>query len=188
MEQKIYNIISYGESMQYWLNYPKDDFPNFASIGVNDVGKFTDLDYLLLVDEPDGFKPYRMDAVRRTLPLSYFIVSLNWMKFLDRCVPITLCKERRNLKTLDDPLLFANMPFSYNSPFIAAILAYRMGAKVINLFGVDFNTDSSPEHRDKNIEDWRDLYQALSNRGIKIYTCPGSQLESFIPINPNLSY
>lgn len=189
MRNKIFNILSYGETLKYWHNYHKVWFPaDFITIGVNDVGRYTEVDYLLLVDGPEQFTPERLDIVKRTLPYNNFVLSTNWMKFLDRCVPITLASERRSLKTLDDPLNFSNLPFSYNSPFIAAILAYRMEAQTINLFGIDFNTDSCPEYRRQNIYDWHNLYNALTKKGIKVFTCPGSQLEAFIPINPNINY
>ena len=153
---------------------------------------FCEVDYLLLVDHPAHFQPWKVEAIKKGRPYNYFIVDLAWLAYLDKtiCVPVQLGDTRGDLRHLDNcQLMFSNVPFSYNSPFIAACLAARMGAKRINLFGIDFRSDSAQDHReisDKNVEHWFKLYMALSAMDIKVYTTPESKLSTQIPINPDL--
>jgi len=189
---KTYNVLSYGESLAWWFNYEKPKSEDFTTIGVNHIGHYTNVDLLLLIDHPAHFTPQKIDTiVNRTHPDKFLIANDAWLAYIlnHKCISIEFAEDRSSLKTIEHPEPLKKLPFSYNSPFVAACIAMRSGAKRINLFGVDFNTDSAAgsDLEPKNIRDWQKLYLTAHALGVQIYTCPESKLKKFIPINPDLN-
>lgn len=185
------NILSYGESISRYIGHMPTDKTAEFSIGVNDVARFVPADNILILDYPKDFTEERKQRIEFHKPTgNYFILRTEWTDILvkNKCCPISLFYERSNLTNLFNRAIFSKLPYSYNSPFVAACLAIRLGAKTINLFGVDFNTDSSVnEHfHAKNLTDFQNLSNVAGTAGIKIYTTPESKLSKFIPINPKL--
>jgi|GEM_PF-4825719 len=181
-----FDVLAYGESINRW-NY------SCQTIGINHIGNLVnEIDFLLLIDHPAYFTPEKMQAVKKTMPQNFFIADMAWLQFIERtkAVQISFCAERSNTRTLNNTSkgIFALLPYSYNSPFVAAVLAIRMGARKVNLYGVDFNSDSmaDTEIEQKNIRDWKRLYNAALNNNVQIFTTPESKLKNFIPINPKI--
>lgn len=123
------------------------DLSGFVTIGVNDIGAVYQPRYLLTLDTPESLdrsmkgKYDRSSHVVNT-EAEYLFVPDNmraWDAFEqlnDRIVGIRL--GDRSLRGIDDDVTY---DYSVNSPYVAAILAYRMGCESIGLIGVDFTDD-----------------------------------------------
>jgi len=191
---KTFNIISYGESLSWFYEYenPEAGEPGHQPvIGVNHVGRYFTVDQLLLIDHPAHFTPQKIADIRQTDSEKFLIVHEAWQAYLPEreFQYIKFCNERSSLKTLEDKAgIHENLPFSYNSPFVATCIALRSGATTLNFFGVDFNTssDAGSELNEKNIRDFRRLHMYVNLLGIQMFTTPESKLSQFMSINPLL--
>src|SRR5271166_1394013 len=105
----------------------------FTTIGVNDVGRLFQPDYLVVVDPPERFKGDRFDYVRSSRARYLFTQLAD----LDVSHPDVV---RFALGTKDGTD-FSNpdvLHYSVVTPYVALCLAIHMGAANIGLIGVDF--------------------------------------------------
>jgi hypothetical protein len=104
----------------------------FATIGVNDVGRLFNADYLLVVNPPAQFSGGRFRYVESSQARAIF-TQLDLGISHPHVVRFNL--GRRGGADLSDN---DSLPYARNSPYIALCLALFMGARRIGLVGVDF--------------------------------------------------
>jgi spore maturation protein CgeB len=104
----------------------------FVTIGVNDVGRLFQPDYLLVLNPPQQFSGDRFRYVEHSRARAVFTQ-------LDLRIPhphvIRVRLGQRAGTDFSDPNL---LPYTRNSPYPALCLAVHMGARRIGLMGVDF--------------------------------------------------
>jgi len=111
------------------------DFENpddFITIGVNDVGRLFDPDYLVVLNPKNQFKGDRFNYVANSRTKALF-TQLNLGIKHPNIVRFKL--GQRGGTDCSGP---DSLPFTRNSPYVALCLAIYMGAKRIGLIGVDF--------------------------------------------------
>jgi uncharacterized Rossmann fold enzyme len=170
-----------GTSLNYY-----SDFSKYYVIGVNDIDRILTPDFLVVVNEYRTFMRGRWEYVRETLSPVIFT-------HLDNPGPITrssnICKIKigsRNNPNLDNLSL---VDYTTNSPYMAIIIAYQLGAKKIGMVGVDFTNDhffsNTGSHKlSKNIKnidlEYSVLRSNLEKKGVKVANLsPISLLESW---------
>jgi hypothetical protein len=109
----------------------KEHHQDFITIGVNDVSELFDPTYLLVTDHSGRFSSDRRRRVHGTNAKYVFTCAKGW--YHKNLVHFEL--GSRSLTNLDHP---DRIDHYMNSPYAAAILAYKMGATNIGLIGVDF--------------------------------------------------
>lgn len=163
-----------------------EDFSKYFVIGVNDIDRILTPDFLVVVNDFRTFMRGRWDFVRSSISPVIFS-HLDNPGPLDR--PQNLVRIQlgeRNNPRLDQ---FEKVDHTMNSPYMAAIIAYQLGARKIGLVGVDFTQDHffSPTGVHKltkhirNIDnEYAVLYRELEKRGVKAANIsPISLLESW---------
>jgi hypothetical protein len=107
----------------------------FITIGVNDVGRLFQPDYLVVLNPRHQFRQDRFHYVETSRSRAIF-TQLELGIQHPHIVRIRL--GRRGGVDLTDPTV---LHFTRNSPYLAMCLAMHMGAKRIGLIGVDFTDD-----------------------------------------------
>ena len=175
------NILALGKSIHEYK------YIGGIEIGVNDVNRFIDTEYLLVLDHPESFTEEREKYI--TSSSGTLITNIYaWDSIVNRKIhrinlnnyPVTpsgLC----DLSTLNDKNM---IPYSNNTPFVACIMAYHFGAKEIVIYGADFNRNyKSHEHNTAlSIQHFFELAFALKIRGVNLYT--GSKNSRLIKVLP----
>lgn len=108
------------------------------TIGVNDVGRLFDPDYLVVVNPRSQFKPERWRAIETSGARALFTqLDLGPVR-----PPVVRFRLGRFGGT-DEPASTAlpALHYTQNSPYVAVCLAAWMGATPIGLLGVDFTDD-----------------------------------------------
>jgi hypothetical protein len=106
----------------------------FVTIGVNDVGRLFQPDYLVVLNSRCQFEGDRFRFVAESRARAVF-TQLRLGIPHPRVVVVRL--GRRGGTELDG----ASLPYTRNSPYVAVALAMHMGARRIGLIGVDFTDD-----------------------------------------------
>jgi glycosyltransferase involved in cell wall biosynthesis len=158
------------------------------TIGVNDVGRLFDPDYLLVVNPPSQFAHDRFRYVaesRASAVFTQFDLGISHPRI------IRFRLGQRGGADISDP---DTLPYTRNSPYPALCLAAHMGARRIGLIGVDFTDNHffGPTGRHAlagefpQIErEYRQLYENLSRQGIEIFNLSReSRLTAFPKIAP----
>ncbi len=110
--------------------------PGCISIGVNDVGRHFDPDYLVVVNPPAQFRPDRRQAITDSRARAVFTQYRDWRPQHALRVPIALGAYGGADFTNQNVLHYTR-----NSPYVALCLAIHLGAARIGLIGVDFTDD-----------------------------------------------
>ena len=104
----------------------------FPTIGVNDVGRLFDPDYLVVINPRRQFSGDRFKYVEASDSQAIF-TQLDLGISHPNIVRFQL--GRRGGTDVSDAY---SLPYTRNSPYVALCLALHMGAKRIGLIGVDF--------------------------------------------------
>ena len=107
--------------------------PTCITIGVNDVGRRFDPDYLVVVNPPAQFPPERRRTIEESRARAVFTQYSDWRLEHARRVPVTFGAY--------GGVDFSNpnvLHYTRNSPYVALCLAVHLGATRIGLIGVDF--------------------------------------------------
>ncbi|HUP03498.1 MAG TPA: glycosyltransferase [Bryobacteraceae bacterium] len=104
----------------------------FVTVGVNDVGRLFQPDYLVVVNPRSQFSGDRFQFVENSRASAVF-THLDLGISHPNIVRFRL--GRRGGTDWSDP---AALPYTRNSPYVALCLALQMGARRIGLIGVDF--------------------------------------------------
>lgn len=125
-------VIGCGESAMLLKQHPC--LGTITTIGVNDVGLILDPTYLIVVDAPNRFQGTRNKLITDTKAQYVFTQMKDWkINPPEKKVLFRLGGNR--LRSLFD----ANtVDYSNNSPYVGAMVAFKMGAKRIGMIGVDF--------------------------------------------------
>lgn len=149
------------------------------SIGVNDVWRYYPTDYLVVVDRPDSFnnEPERLKVIKESKPILFFSHLPEW-RFMNGYVEMKLANHRGDLSEIK-----TKYPYSISSPYCAVAIAYKLGAKEIDIYGVDMNNHHAikNEIRDKEIERFKELFRLIQKDGVKIRVTQESSLSKIIP-------
>lgn len=152
-----------------------------VTIGVNDIFSKRSTDFLVLADPPKLFSPERLKTILDSRPVAVISHRTEWASSFPSFRLIYLASGRGIISALDTK----RYVFSNNSPFIAAVLAYKLGAKRINLYGVDLSGHPSLGRegmlRTSRL-DYKNLYDALRERGVILKAARGSALNDILPL------
>jgi GT2 family glycosyltransferase/SAM-dependent methyltransferase len=114
------------------LTRPED----FVTIGVNDVGRLFQPNYLVVLNPRSQFSGDRFNYVEQSHASALF-TQLNLGGHPHPNI-VRFRLGRRGGVDVSDP---DSLPYTRNSPYVALCLALYMGAKRIGLIGVDFTRD-----------------------------------------------
>jgi hypothetical protein len=137
---KVVAVLGLGESLKY---YNKDGWD--ATIGVNDIWRQVQTDYVVCVDMKCRFTPERLKVIEECRPKTFYSIFPTWEHpkvndWADRpdIQHIELQHDYPNyVCQLDIPAV----PKSLCSPFVAAAIAFKyLGADELHVFGVDLLT------------------------------------------------
>lgn len=156
------------------------DLSKNVIIGVNDIGRIYQPNYLVVVNDKISFKPERWAFIENT-QASIVFTHIRGLPVDEskRCI-ITLGKYGHS--DLDKPAV----DYTNNSPYIGVIIAYKMGARNIGLLGVDFTpnhffakTGDHPLSRKTNAinNEYIMLGESLAKKGVGFYNLsPNSKI------------
>lgn len=156
-----------GES----LNLVRERRPGCIIIGVNDVGRLFDPDYLVVLNQKNQFSRGRytyVESSRAGAVFSHYCLSLRH----SRLVQFSLGRYAGT--DIEDS---HSLPYTRNSPYVAVCLAAFMGAKEIGLLGVDFTDHhffgktgrhSLANKLDRIDQEYQNLMVSLSNKGVSL--------------------
>lgn len=165
------NVLGLGESL---LNYTPT---NTVTIGVNDIYKHFKTDHIVCVDKPNRFDINRQQIIRESTAKTFFSQLDEWKSLVNNYKKIEFAIGRGKFDELDSDKIC----FGCSSPLVATVIAYKMGAKEIELFGVDFNTHPNfvDNVLNRAIREFVTLKKELDKRGVIIKTQPQSRLFSY---------
>lgn len=143
----------------------------FTTIGVNDVGRLFDPDYLVVVNPRSQFKADRFVHVERSQARALFTqLDLGLVR-------PTVVRFKLGRYGGTDTLGTAVLHYTQNSPYVAVCLAALMGARRIGLIGVDFTDHHFFAATGRHVlagrlreidQQYAGLAQALQQRGIEL--------------------
>lgn len=148
-----------------------------TTIGVNDIGDIYTPTYLLVVNQPNNFIESRLKHIQYNKCDNFITHLINDWKF-EKDILIKIEIGSRNLSNFDNKN--GIIDYSNNSPYMACLVAYYMGAKNIGLIGVDW-TDNHFNNADgahrlingnglNNInKDYTELYLKLKSKNCNLY-------------------
>jgi glycosyl transferase family 1 len=155
----------------------------FVTIGVNDVGRKFQPDYLVVVNPPHQFSGDRFRYVEGS-QAKFIFTQLELGLTRDNVVKFSLGTQGGTDFSNPDVL-----NYTQNSPYVALCLAIHMGARRIGLLGVDFTDDhffgptgvhSLSSQLTVIDQQYRRLYDAARARGVEIYNLSeSSRLTAF---------
>lgn len=139
-----------------------------ATIGVNDIWRAVQTDYVVCLDKRNRFTPERLEVIDQCEPLRFYSqLPDDWgsksnfkLIELQPDYPSYVCQL--NIKAL---------PKSCCSPFVAAVIAYKFHqAREIHLFGVDMINHPHLEGRtiERIVLHFKNLKTALASAGCKL--------------------
>lgn len=148
---------------------------DYLTIGVNDVPRLFEPTYMLVTDHPGRFRSdYRKKLVNQSNAKRLFTCAAGWRH--KNMVHFKLGEKA--LKNLDS---HHKIDHFVNSPYVAANLAYKLGARNIGLIGVDFNKGHFYNPKDgphpiiqmqylKQVKKaYSELHKQLKDRGVGLY-------------------
>lgn len=160
----------------------------FTTIGVNDVGRIFDPDYLVVINPRSQFSGDRFRYVEESRAQAIFtqldlgIAHRNVVRFQ---------LGRRGGTEVNDG---DSLPYTRNSPYVALCLALYMGARRIGLIGVDFTdhhffapTGRHPLAREINQinREYQALAECCSRLGVEVFNLGAeSRITAFPKISP----
>lgn len=158
------------------------------TVGVNDIFRYHKTDYLVVVDRQERFTQERLHVISMSTPEIFFSHHEVWKNSLAKKFCKLIFGQRSNLDSLGEvfpyeiPEQFA-CPHSISSPYVAACIAYKLGAAEIKLFGCDYL--QHPNLKDKaKLErvkkDFAELKRELNKRGVQITCASGSALTDIL--------
>lgn len=170
------NVLGLGESLKYY----KED--GNISIGVNDIHSRIKTDFVVCVDHPEVFSPERLETILKTECKGFYSQLFEWHLYMvENFQKIEFNRGRGILDGLDSD----RFCYSNSSPYVATVLAYKLGAKEIILHGVDFKTHQhfKGNSKDRALNDFKNLSIELKKRGVFLYVGNKySELAKFLPI------
>ena len=181
MTKKIIHVLGLGESLKFF----KHD--GNVTIGVNDINRHFETDYLLMVDPISETSKEYQTIIGNSNSKFYSQLDEN-ESFVKNFNKIELARGRGVMDEFDSD----RFVYSITSPFCAVHLAYKLGATDIVMWGVDFNTHRYTFHQDlepmckfkqeRALKDFNNLKKALNDRNVNFYV--GNEISIFSSILP----
>jgi len=161
-------VLGLGESI---VNYSPS---NIETIGVNDIYKHYSTDHVVCIDPPNRFDNIRIRTISESRPKTFFSQLDIWKPLVHNFKKIDFAIGRGKFDELDSD----RVCYGCSSPLVATVIAYKMGAKEIELFGVDFNTHPNFVGRtlERSVNEFILLKKELNKRGVVLKTQPQSIL------------
>lgn len=160
----------------------------FISIGVNDVGRLFQPDYLVVLNHPQQFKDDRFRHVEESRARAVFTQT---ELGIDHPHVVRIKLGTKGGVDFRDPSV---LHYSTNSPYLALCLAVHMGAKRIGLIGVDFTDNHfyAPTGRHPLAPDlpqiereYARLAESCRQLGVEVVNLSaGSRLNAFPKMSP----
>ena len=169
------HVIGKGESKEFFKN------DGNITIGVNDVNKWIKTDHIVVVDPMDAYKEGH--ETFRNSNAMFWSQNEDNRNYVKNFTLIELARGRGVLDEFDSD----RFVYSITSPFVAVHLAYKLGAKNIVMWGVDFNTHpcfDTDSLRNRALKDFGNLRKKLNERGVNFYV--GHEMSMFSSILPVL--
>jgi hypothetical protein len=176
-----------GTSAKDLLNI---DRSNFILFGVNDISRLIQPDYLMVVDQPNRFPGIRHKAVTQSGAKYLFTQIDKWQpeKPTEK-VLFKLGVGRGKLRNAED---INTIDYSNNSPWMAILLAYKMGCKNIGMIGVDFTPNhfyaNDGQHtliQSNRLEEiqsaYKNLYKFLNSKHVNLYNLSNTSVIKDVP-------
>ncbi len=163
------DVLGLGESLKEFKP------SNNITIGVNDIYKHHKTDFIVCVDKPSRFSEERLNTIVNS-DCKLFYTHLNeWSRLKIQTKIINLNGIRGSLKGIENDLFC----YSNNSTFVAVVLAYKLGATEINIFGADFNNHKNIKDNllTTALKDFKNLFDYLKEQGVEINISKGSKLK-----------
>jgi hypothetical protein len=163
-------VLGLGESLSEYK-------PNGnITIGVNDIHSRIKTNYVVCVDNFEPFTKERLDTILNT-KCKGFYSQLECWKSVQNYTEIKI----HRVAELDSELF----RYSNNSTFVACVLAYKLGATKIILWGVDMNTHKHFVNNsfDKAVNDFKQLKKDLNQLGCELVI--GSEVSALYKILMN---
>lgn len=177
-----WNIIGCGESAAQWDGHG-------LSIGVNDCEKAGHrVGALILVNQPEEFRGERMETIVQTGAQKIYChdeAVYWWKKIFPHVTVMEPFKRWGGQFRTDKQTIY----HSDTSPFIAMSLAFRLGARELVLWGVDFQTHHIYQpgkiHHRGEIERYQKMAFQMKMAGCPVYLgAKGSALN--LPVKPRV--
>lgn len=134
-----------------------------VKIGVNDICRHFTPDYVVCIDKMRAFAPDRFKYIHECKVPVFTQYNKEHLPLLHQRVDIKL-SNKRGIIDLDAE----DLSISFCSPFVAAQIAYKMGASEIVFVGVDMNNHHLSSKMHELRVHFNHLKYALENRGIKV--------------------
>jgi hypothetical protein len=175
--KKEIHVLGLGPGIE---NYGENRKEPVTTIGVNDIWRYFETDYVLCTDKLSAFSEERLKVITYCNPLEFYTCWPEWQfvkkmagKFVEMIELDNKIPGRGGLvESLDSDSV---VPFHVDSTFTAVCLAYRMmknepGEGSIVMFGCRFLGHHQLQNFIKPIQDsyWR-LYCALLEKNIMLY-------------------
>jgi hypothetical protein len=150
------------------LENPQD----YVTIGVNDIGRIMQPNYLVVVNDHGSFTKERWSHIHATT-VPHVFSHINTLNIDDKSKIVHMRLGKYGSFDWDSELV----SYTSNSPYIGVLIAGYMGASKIGVIGVDFTPDhffaKSGEHtlsRKLNTinREYQMMYRAMENRGIRL--------------------
>ena len=155
-----------------------------VTIGVNDVGRLFDPDYLMVLNPRGQFSYGRFSYVENSRAHALF-TQLDLGIAHPHQVRVKL--SGRGNADLSNPHV---LPYTRNSPYPAVCLAAHMGASRIGLIGVDFTDHHYFAQTGRHLlaaefeqidREYRQLYESCRQRGIEVFNLSRESRLTAIP-------
>jgi len=167
------DIIACGESA---LNFKHT---GNMTVGVNDCYKIFPVKHLVVIDLPSAFLKARLKIIKDSVPLQFYSHLTVWDSLVKNFNQITFAHGCGNFNEFYSKAY----TFSNNSAFVACVLAHKLGANQINLYGADFNTHPNflrETSFKKTLKDFDNLNKILAENNCKLRVTKESKLSNFI--------
>jgi hypothetical protein len=169
------HVLGLGDSLEYY----KPD--NNITIGVNDIHKYYKTDYVVCIDHLFAFPKDRLETILKTKCKGFYSQIVDWGMMIPSFKLIEFNIGRGFLHELDND----KFCYSNNSPFVACILAYKLGAKEIILHGVDLidHPHIKGNSKEKALLDYKNLNKAFKSKGVNLFVgSKDSSLSNFLEV------
>jgi hypothetical protein len=167
------DVLALGESIA--------DFSDSGNltIGVNDIAKHHQCDFIVTADSPSRFTSQRLQTIVHSKCIAVVSHYPEWRSLVQNFRHINLLKGRGNID-----LHSSKFSYSNNSAFIACVLAFKLGAKVITMYGVDLVTHPNLGRKallDTARKDFKNLRAAMKLHDVILQVSQTSQLRDILP-------
>jgi len=166
----IISVLGLGESVNEFINNGS------TTIGVNDIWKHHKADYVVCVDRINAFTVNRLSTILKSKPKKFLTHLEEWKRIMPTFELIELSKGRGNLNDIDNTFAYSN-----NSVFVAVVLAYKLGATEINIYGADFNKMIAQSKVVLGFNVNAHCWGYWSNRVGKVLTVGGLLVQQYAP-------